>query len=67
MLILGTMVEVAILEEFYETIKKFHNKGHKGICYTEAAIKERRACLPRDIIQQFVKTCPSCNLQTNQV
>ena len=65
--LLGAMLQVALLEDFYETIKKFHNKSHIGINYTEAAIKERRACVPRDVIRQFVKTCPHCNLNQNQV
>lgn len=60
------MKQVAILEEMYDTIQKFHNQNHTGICYTQAAIQERRVCVPRDLIQQFVKTCPTCNLNQAQ-
>lgn len=60
------ILQVALIEDYYFTIKKFHNKTHSGICNTQATIQKHRACLPRDMIQQFIKTCPTCNLKQSQ-
>ena len=63
----GSVLEVGLIEDYYDIIKKFHNRAHVGINNTVKEVHKRRACIPRSVIQHYVQTCPTCNLKLNQV
>ena len=62
----GIYLPVVCVEDFFETIYNAHSKekGHHGQDKTTSAINDRYYGIPRDVIRQFVKLCPICNLKS---
>jgi hypothetical protein len=58
-------LKVVFVENLFETLQKVHceYRGHLGVQRTDQLIKNQYACVPRGVIQYFIKTCPVCSLK----
>jgi hypothetical protein len=56
------ILEVGLIESYYEIIKTVHDESHSGINSTQRQVKQYRACVTQEAIERFIKLCPTCNL-----
>lgn len=55
------ILEVGLIENYYEIIKTVHDESHSGINTTQRLVKQYRTCVTQEAIERFVKLCPTCN------
>ena len=52
---------VALREQIYDIVSYFHRvSGHGGRDKTMAHVRERYSWIPKELIAQYVKICPTC-------
>lgn len=55
------ILEVGLIENYYEIIKTVHDESHSGINATQHQVKQYRSCVTQEAIERFIKLCPTCN------
>ena len=62
------MRKVAAKEDVFDIIKDFHyTTKHIGYQNTHAQLNLRYSNIPRTFVEEFVKLCPTCNENRNQI
>jgi hypothetical protein len=61
-------IPVAIKENFFDLIYSLHaiQKGHHGVLKTADAVNDRYCCIPRAVVNSFIRLCGICNLNKQQ-
>lgn len=60
---------IALKEDFFDILYQIHSvqRGHCGVNKTDHQLKIRYYGIPRQVINQFIKLCPICNLKMTQI
>ena len=66
--LLGTCRKVVYVEDFLNTLQEVHNKEllHAGCKKTYEKVQSMYHGIPRSVVEEFVRLCPTCQLRKPQ-
>jgi hypothetical protein len=65
--LLCSNVPVVYMDNYFEKINEIHSKmGHPGVTKTVDQIHLQFSCIPRVVVEYYIKVCSKCNLKKRQ-